>query len=223
MVEGVARDEEAAALEDALLTVERQVVGVFSDDEFGDEVEAGEPSYEWSCWRGSQQGRLPGFVFAADFDSSGDLANARRWPVIEQFGDLLSDDFKSFGVGLILVGEFDDLFHFKIAEAFDAAMIFPLGPFSFCGDGLLLSGCFVVGGGFGLFWRFEFCHEQLTLIGVKRLTAGSEEPFGKGVELLSQELVLHLKLFNFGLEPGVVVGSFDEVKLPQACSGCQPS
>ena len=36
VIEGITWNADAAALKDALLTVERQVIGVFSDDEVGD-------------------------------------------------------------------------------------------------------------------------------------------------------------------------------------------
>lgn len=45
VIEGVARDADPTALEDALLAIKWEVVGVFSDDEVGDEVDAGEASY----------------------------------------------------------------------------------------------------------------------------------------------------------------------------------
>jgi hypothetical protein len=51
-VEGIARDGDAAALQDGLLAVEREVVGVFADDEAGDEVEAGEAKASASTPKG---------------------------------------------------------------------------------------------------------------------------------------------------------------------------
>lgn len=160
VIEGVARDADAAALEDALLTVKWEVVGVFSDDEVGDEVEAGKSTYQWSCGCGGQDRRLTLIAFEANFDTFDDLANATGWHVVKEFGDFLPDDFVGFGVGFVFDWKEGLFFGLECVESFDAAVVFSLGPFSFCVVGLLRFGCFV-GGGLRLFWIFDSLEKKL--------------------------------------------------------------
>ena len=110
MVETVAWDVDAAALEDALLAVEREVVGVFPNDEVGDEVEGGESSKERGGRCGSKDGCLVWFVFATDFETLDNLANAAGGLVVEEFGDFVSDDFVVSRVGFVFGRIFGALF-----------------------------------------------------------------------------------------------------------------
>ena len=110
MVEGVARNVNAAALEDALLAVKWEVVGVFANDEVGDEVEGGEPSKKWGGRCGGEDGCLVWFVFATNFDALDNLANAASGLVVEEFGDFVSDDFVVSRVGFVFGRIFGALF-----------------------------------------------------------------------------------------------------------------
>jgi len=172
VIEGVAWNADTAALEDALLTIKRQMIGVFANDEVGDEIEAGESTYERARRCRSENGGLGGFVFTTDFDTLDDLANAAGWLVVEEFGDFVPNDFVAIGVGFVLGWELDTLFGLQGVESFDAAVVFSLGLFSFSGVGLLLRcGGFVVGGGFGLFWLFDSLQEKLQLVRVELFAA----------------------------------------------------
>ena len=111
MIERVAWDVDAAALEDTLLAVKWEVVGVFTNDEVGDEVEAGKPSKEWSCRRRGEDGCLVGIVFTADFDTLDDLANTASGLVVEKFGDFVPDDFVVLRMSFVFGWEFDAFFN----------------------------------------------------------------------------------------------------------------
>lgn len=213
MIEGVARDADAAALEDALLTVKWEVVGVFSDDEVGDEVEAGKSTYQWSCRCGSEDGRLVPIVFEANFDAFDDLANATGRHVVEELGDFLPDDFVGFGVGLVFGWKVGLLFSLKCVEAFDAAVVFSFGLFSFCVVGLLRFGCFV-GGGFVLFWLFDSLQKKLQLVGVELFAAFSEEATREGIELLLEKKIFSSESFVLASQSdSSVFGCFDAVEI----------
>ena len=110
MVEGVAWDVDAAALEDTLLAVKREVVGVFANDEVGDEVETGKPSKEWGCRCRGKDGRLVGVVFAANFNAFDHSANAAGGLIVEEFGDFVPNHFVALGVGFVFDGKFDAFF-----------------------------------------------------------------------------------------------------------------
>ena len=110
MAQGVARNVNAAALEDALLPVKREVVGVFSDDEVGDEIETGEAAKEWGGRCGGENGCLLWFVFEANFSPLDDLTNATGGLVVEQLGDLVPNHFVALGVGFVFGGKFSAFF-----------------------------------------------------------------------------------------------------------------
>ena len=187
------------------------MVGVFSDDEVGNEVEAGEAAYEWSCGCGGEDRRLVGGIFKANFDAFDELANATSGYVVEEFGDFVTDDVVGVGVGFVF-GRKESLFlGLESVEAFDATVVFSFGLFSFCGVGLLLrGGCFVVGGGLGLFWLFESLQEKLQLVGVKLFAAFSKETARECVEFFPQEGDFSLKL---GDALVFFVGRFDAIEI----------
>ena len=122
---------DAAALEDALLAVKGEVVGVFADDEVGDEVKAGKSSYQWSRRCGGKDRRLVSVPFETNFDALDNLADTTGWDVIKEFGDFLSDDFVGFRVGFIFNRKVGLLFGLECVEAFDTTVLFGLGLFSF--------------------------------------------------------------------------------------------
>ena len=126
-----------------------EVVGVFANDEVGDEVEGGEPSKEWGGSCGGEDGCLVWFASVADFGTFDNLSNAVGGLVVEEFGNFVSDDFVVSWVGFVFRRIFGALFDRQAVEAFDSAVVFSLGLFSFCGGGLLRCGWFAVGGGFG--------------------------------------------------------------------------
>ena len=211
VVESVAWNADTATLEDTLLTVKRQMIGVFANDEVGDEAEAGESAYERSRRSRSENGGLGRFVFTADFDTLDNLANAAGWLIIEEFGDFVPNDFVIIGVGFVLDWELDTFFGLQGVESFDTAVVFSLGLFSFSGVGLLLRcGGFVVGGGFGLFWLFDSLQEKLQLVRIELFAALAVKLSSEGIEFLAQEVV-------FGLQVGdalvFFVGRFDSLIL----------
>ena len=105
VVQGVARGVEAEALEDGLLPVERKVVGVFRDDEFGGEAEGGDAAGERTGGCGCDEGRKGAVVLATEFWPDGAPFDEAGGNVVEEFGDFLTNEFELIFLFFVAFGE----------------------------------------------------------------------------------------------------------------------
>lgn len=207
VVQGVAGGVEAKALEDVLLAVEREVIGVFRDDEMGGEAEGGDAAAEWTGGCGGDEGRLGAVVLIAKFGPDGAALDDLGGDIVELFGNVLADEFELVLLVLVTFGEdgfFDDL---KGVPAFEPAVVFSFGLFvcGLCFGGLLRCGCFFDGGVPGLSRRESF-EEELELGGVDLFAFRAVEELDEKVDFSTQQFVL-------GGEPGddlvFLVGRFN--------------
>lgn len=157
IAEEVAGDVDAATLKDLLLTIEREVIAIFSYYEFSCETKGGKSAYERACGGEGDDGWLGAVGLFAILWPDGSLHDAAGGMVVELFGDVFS---YAFVVGSVAIEvRLDDaFFDFEFVEAFDAAALASSWFCLFlCGGCLLRCGC-LVGGGLGLFWlkAFEF-------------------------------------------------------------------
>jgi len=130
VVQGVARGVEAEALEDGLLPVERKVVGVFRDDEFGGEAKGGDASGERTGGCGGDEGRKGPVVLVTEFWPDSAPFDETGGNVVEEFGDFLTNEFELVFLFFVAFGEEDFFDDFESVPAFEADVVFTLGRFS---------------------------------------------------------------------------------------------
>jgi hypothetical protein len=176
-------------------------------------AEGGHASGEWAGGCRCDERSLVTIVFAAEFWTNEASLDEAGGFVVEEFGDVLANEFELVLVLLVAFGEESFFDHFELFPAFEAAVVFTLGLF-----GLLVFGfCFVsplrfVGhvsrGGVGLFrpWSFE---EKLELGGVNFFTFDPVEDLKKSIDLLLKNQDSRSLLFDDSV---FFVGCFDGLR-----------